>query len=57
MIDLKDKPYIDSKCLVSMNDDSWISHKIFFHASMNLIHKLSKNDLVIGLAKLKYVKD
>ena len=57
MIDLEDKPYIDSKCLVSMNDDSWIWHKRFAHASMNLIDKLSKNDLVVGLPKLKFVKD
>ena len=57
MIDLEDKPYTDCKCLASMNDDSWIWHKRFAHASMNLIDKLSKNDLVVGLPKLKYVKD
>ena len=56
MINLEDKPYIDSKCLVSMNDDSWVWHKRFAHASMNLINKLSENDLVIGLPKLNYVK-
>ena len=51
------KSYINSKCLVSLNDDSWIWHKRFTHASMNLIDKLSKNDLVVGLSKLKYVKN
>ena len=42
---------------MSINDDSWIWHKRFAHASLNLIDKLSKNDLVVGLPKLKYVKD
>ena len=49
MIDLNNKPCLDSKCLVSMNDDSWIWHKRFAHANMDLIDKLSKNDLVFGL--------
>ena len=57
MIKLEDKPYIDSKCLVRVNDDSWIWHKRFAHARMNLIDNLSKNDLVVSLPKLKYVKD
>ena len=57
MIDLEDKPYIDSKCLVSVNDDFWIWHKRFTHASMHLIDKLSKNDFVVGLVKVKYVKN
>ena len=49
MINLEDKPYIDSKCLISINDDFWIWYKRFAHISMNLIDKLSKNNLVVGL--------
>ena len=57
MIDLEDKTCINSKCLITVNNDSRIWHKRFAHASMNLIDKLSKNDLVIRLPRLKYVKD
>ncbi|KAH0717749.1 hypothetical protein KY285_013780 [Solanum tuberosum] len=39
-------------CLASMTDDPWIWHKKLGHASMRLIEKLAKNDLVIGLPKL-----
>ena len=57
MIDLKNKPYLDSKCIVSLSNDSWIWYKRFAHASMNLIDKLFKNNLVVSLPILKYVKD
>jgi len=44
-------------CLASMTDDPWIWHKKLGHASMRLIEKLVKNELVIGLPKLDYSKD
>ncbi|XP_070048573.1 uncharacterized protein [Nicotiana tomentosiformis] len=39
-------------CLTSIYDDPWLWHKKLGHASMHLIEKLSKHDLVIGLPKL-----
>ncbi|XP_075079774.1 uncharacterized protein LOC142165027 [Nicotiana tabacum] len=41
-------------CLTSMSDDPWLWHRRLGHASMHLIEKLSKQDLVIGLPKLNF---
>ena len=57
MIDLDNEPSLDTKCLVSLDDDSWIWHRRLAHAHMDLLNKLSKNDLVVGLPKLKFSKD
>ncbi|XP_060200433.1 uncharacterized protein LOC132628684 [Lycium barbarum] len=43
--------------LASMGEDPWMWHKKFGHASMRLIEKLARHDLVIGLPKLNYTKD
>ncbi|XP_075095412.1 uncharacterized protein LOC142173690 [Nicotiana tabacum] len=40
--------------LASISDDPWLWHKKFGHASMHLIVKLSKHDLVVGLPKLNF---
>ncbi|XP_059635284.1 uncharacterized protein LOC132277441, partial [Cornus florida] len=47
----------DVKCLVSSNEDSWLWHRRLGHASMDLISKLSKNELVKGLPKTNFSKD
>ena len=39
------------------NEDSWLWHRTFGHTSMSIISKISKNDLVNGLPKLKFEKD
>ena len=57
MINLDNRPNLDSKCLISINNDSWIWHKRLAHVSIDLIDKLSKNDLIVGLYKLKFFKD
>ena len=57
MIDLNSEIALDASCLISLNDDTWIWHKRLAHASMDLIGKLSRKDLVIGLPKLNYIKD
>ena len=57
MIDLESEISLDASCLVSINDDTWTWHRRFAHASMDLIQKLSRKDLVIGLPKLNYIKD
>ena len=44
-------------CLMAKNEDSWLWHRRLGHASMHVIDKASKNDLVIGLPKLKFEKD
>ena len=57
MIDIDNDFLIDTTCLVSLNEETWIWHKRLAHAHMDLLNKLSKNDLVIGLPKLKFSKD
>ena len=45
-------------CLVSnSSQNTWLWHNKFGHASMNLINKLAKHDLVNGLPKLKFERD
>nr|GEV47045.1 retrovirus-related Pol polyprotein from transposon TNT 1-94 [Tanacetum cinerariifolium] len=36
---------------------AWLWHRILSHLNFNYINLLSKKDVVIGLSKLKYVKD
>nr|GEY15079.1 retrovirus-related Pol polyprotein from transposon TNT 1-94 [Tanacetum cinerariifolium] len=36
---------------------AWLWHRRLFHLNFNYINLLSKKDIVIGLPKLKYVKD
>nr|XP_018623550.1 uncharacterized protein LOC108943686 [Nicotiana tomentosiformis] len=44
-------------CLASISDDPWLWHKRLGHASMHLIEKLSKHDLVIGLPKINFSRN
>ena len=51
--------YVYSKhlvCFKVINDDVWLLH-IREHASMHILEKLSKHDLVRTLPKYKYDKD
>ena len=45
------------KCFSALHDDGWLWHRRLGHASMDLISKLSKNDLVKGLPKISFQKD
>lgn len=45
------------KCLMLRNNDSWIWHKRVAHIHIEHLNKLVKHDLVIGLPKIKFVKD
>ena len=45
------------RSLVSLNKDSWICHKRLAYISMNLIGKLSRKYLIVGLPKLDYIND
>ena len=45
-------------CLIANDvNDSWLWHRRLRHASMKTLSKLGKNNLVIGLPKLKFDKD
>ena len=57
MIDLGSETSLDASYLVSLNEDTWIWHKRLVHVSTNLIGKLLRKDLVVGLPKLNYIKD
>ena len=52
-----DSKAFNEKCLVSVNDDTWLWHRRPGHVSMHTISKLSKNNLVKGLPKLAYQKN
>ncbi|CAJ2637485.1 unnamed protein product [Trifolium pratense] len=56
MISLDDSS-LKVKCLMANNNDSWLWHKRAAHIHMEHLNKLAKRDLVIGLPKIKFVKD
>src|ERR1044072_8549059 len=45
------------KCLMVNNNESWLWHKRAAHIHMEHLNKLTKHDLVVGLPKIKFVKD
>ena len=47
---------IENCLIASIAHNSWLWHNRLGHASMHILAKLSKNDLVKGLAKIKYEK-
>ena len=57
MIDSYFESNLDSSCLVNLNKDSWVWYKHLTHVSMDLVQKLFKKYLVLGLLKLKYIED
>ena len=46
-----------NQCLSVLNDDSWLWHRRLGHASMHLLSKLSKKEVVRGLPNLPFQKD
>ena len=50
-------PNHDIKCLSAMNKSGWLWHRRLGHAHMDLLSKLSKLDLVVGLPKIDFEKD
>ena len=54
---MDDVASMDGTCLAAINDNSWLWHRRFGHAYMNLISKLFKKELVIGLPKISFEKD
>ena len=61
MIDLDDLHMKNGQCLLAMdakvNETSWLWHHRLGHASMDLLSKLIKKDLVRGLPKLSFEKN
>ena len=61
MIDLDDHFVKNDQCLVAMNikinENSWLWYHRLGHASIDLISKLIKRDLVKGLPKLDFEKN
>lgn len=61
MLDLDDLPMKNMQCLVAMNakinDASWLWHRRLAHVSMDLLSKIIKKDLVVGLPKLNFEKN
>ncbi|RDX89701.1 hypothetical protein CR513_28546, partial [Mucuna pruriens] len=53
-IDLTELTNQNVTCLVSINDNQWMWHKKLDHASLRLVSKLKKHNLVIGLPSLVY---
>ena len=44
-------------CLTTMNDNGWLQHRRLRHVHINLISKLFKKYLVIGLPEISFEKD
>ena len=42
---------------MSKEDDSWLWHRRIAHIHMDHLNKLVSNDIVIGLPKLKFLKN
>nr|GEV64771.1 uncharacterized mitochondrial protein AtMg00810-like [Tanacetum cinerariifolium] len=58
-ITLQDTSSPNPICLMAKptSSQAWLWHRRLFHLNFNTIYLLSKNDIVIGLPKLKFVKD
>nr|GEX77491.1 Gag-Pol polyprotein [Tanacetum cinerariifolium] len=59
MISLQESTSSTLLCLMvkATPTQAWLWHRRIFHLNFNYINLLSKKDIVIGLPKLKYVKD
>nr|GEW66281.1 integrase, catalytic region, zinc finger, CCHC-type, peptidase aspartic, catalytic [Tanacetum cinerariifolium] len=58
-ITLQDTNSPNPICLMAKatSSQAWLWHRCLFHLNFDTINLLSKNDMVIGLLKLKFVKD
>nr|GFC44009.1 retrovirus-related Pol polyprotein from transposon TNT 1-94 [Tanacetum cinerariifolium] len=58
-ITLQDTNFPNSICLMvkASSSQAWLWHRRLSHLNFNTINLLSKNDIVVGLPKLKFVKD
>nr|GEY20180.1 integrase, catalytic region, zinc finger, CCHC-type, peptidase aspartic, catalytic [Tanacetum cinerariifolium] len=58
-ITLQDTTYPNPICLMAKatSSQAWLWHRHLSHLNFDTINLLSKNDIVVGLLKLKFVKD
>nr|GEZ20349.1 hypothetical protein [Tanacetum cinerariifolium] len=58
-ITLQDTNYPNPICLMAKatSSQAWLWHRHLSHLNFDTINLLSKNDIVVGLPKLKFVKD
>nr|GEX13794.1 retrovirus-related Pol polyprotein from transposon TNT 1-94 [Tanacetum cinerariifolium] len=58
-ITLQDTSSLNPICLVAKatSSQAWLWHRRLSHLNFDTINLLSKNDIVIGLPKLKFIKD
>nr|GFA94114.1 retrovirus-related Pol polyprotein from transposon TNT 1-94 [Tanacetum cinerariifolium] len=58
-ITLQDTNCPNPICLIAKatSSQAWLWHRRLFHLNFDAINLLSKNDIVVGLPKLKFVKD
>ena len=54
---IDDIDQINGTCLSVINKNGWLWHRRLGYAHMNLVSKLVKNDLVIGLPKITFDKN
>nr|GEY49908.1 retrovirus-related Pol polyprotein from transposon TNT 1-94 [Tanacetum cinerariifolium] len=59
LITLQDINSFNLICLMAKvtSSEAWLWHRCFSHLNFDTINLLSKNDIVVGLPKLKFVKD
>ena len=58
MFDLNDLSSCKVECLVAMSsDESWLWHRRLGHIRISILAKVSKNDLVKELPKIKFEKN
>lgn len=57
MLDLDDVSMHETKCLVTKNEDSWLWHRRLSHVHFDLLNKIASKNLVVGLTKIKFLKD
>lgn len=56
MLNLIEVPLTSLKCLVALNDNSWLWHRRLAHVNFDLLNKVVSKDLVVGLPKIKLSK-
>jgi hypothetical protein len=56
MLDLIEVPLTSPKCLVALNDDSWLWHRRLTHVNFYFLNKVVSKVLVVGLPKIKISK-
>ena len=58
VIHIDEIKFHNESCLIANDvNDNWLWYRRLGHVSMKTLSKLVKNDLVIGLLKLKFNKD